>query len=113
MVTFIGEVDNHSAISLLTASFSGRLDPVFPSLVSYVVGLIFYATHFPECFFAAHARVSDDHSVWSWIDTLGGGSHAVWHGFIVLAISQHRAALNSLENGVGGVLKAGGCPVSS
>lgn len=87
--------------------------PVFPSLISYLIGLVFYTTHFPECLFAARARVSDDHTVWSWIDTLGGGSHTIWHGFIVLAISQHRAALPALEEGIGGVLKAGGCLISS
>jgi len=88
------------------------ISPVFPSLASYLIGLSFYATHFPECLFAARARTSSDHSIWSWIDRLGGGSHAIWHGFIVLAISQHRNALSSLEEGISGVLKAGGCPVS-
>lgn len=87
------------------------INPVFPSIISYLVGLVFYATHFPECLFAAQTRASADHSVWFWIDRLGGGSHAIWHGFIVLAISQHRAALDSLEEGIGGVLKAGGCSI--
>jgi hypothetical protein len=41
-----------------------------PSLVSYLTGLAFYATHFPECCFPGR---------FDW-----GGSHAVWHVFIVV-----------------------------
>jgi len=89
------------------------ISPVFPSLASYIIGLVFYATHFPERLWVAHARSSSDRSIWSWIDKLGGGSHAIWHGFIVLAISQHRAALDLLEGGLGGMLKAGGCPIAN
>jgi len=81
--------------------------------MSYLLGLFFYATHFPECLFADRTRASPDRSIWYWVDRLGGGSHAIWHGFIVLAISQHRDALSLLEGGIGGVLKAGGCPVPS
>jgi len=89
------------------------ITPVFPSIVSCLVGLVFYITHFPECLFAAHARVPGGHSIWSWMDRLGGGSHAIWHGLIVLGISQYRGALDLLEGGVGGVLAAGQCLVSS
>lgn len=64
-----------------------------PSIVSYLTGLVFYATHFPENMLGAHPR-------WRWLDHLGGGSHAIWHGFIVLAISQHRAAIADLRRGV-------------
>jgi len=30
--------------------------PIFPYFVSYLVGLVFYATHFSECLLAAHTR---------------------------------------------------------
>jgi adiponectin receptor len=36
-------------------------DPVIPSLVSYVIGLIFYATHFPECIIPEKMRYRLDH----------------------------------------------------
>jgi adiponectin receptor len=67
--------------------------PVLRSVSSYLVGLVFYATHFPECVLSSHAR-------WKWLDWLGGGSHAIWHAFIVLAISQHRAAIGGLKTGI-------------
>lgn len=35
-----------------------------------------------------------------WLDWLGGGSHAIWHAFIVLAISQHKWAMAELKRGV-------------
>jgi len=89
------------------------ITPVIPSIAAYLVGLVFYVTHFPECFLAARAHASHDQSVWSWIDRLGGGSHAIWHGFIVLGISLHRDALESLKEGINGVLAAGTCPVSN
>lgn len=61
-------------------------DPISPTLLSYIIGLAFYATNFPERSLPA-----------SWAPYfgkyLGGGSHAVWHLFIVLAISKHRAAM--------------------
>lgn len=93
-----------------TASF---VSPAFPSVVSCLVGLVFYITQFPECLFVTRAQASADHSTLSWIDKLGGGSHAIWHGLIVLGISQYRDALNLLEEGIGGVLKGGQCLVSS
>ena len=69
--------------------------PVTPSILSYIAGLVFYATNFPEC--ALPVRWAP-RAAW-----LGGGSHAIWHAFIVLAISQHRAALGLLKYGIGGV----------
>jgi adiponectin receptor len=66
--------------------------PVIPSLCSYCIGLIFYATHFPECLLADR---------WAhWLDWLGGGSHAIWHAWIVLAISQHRHAMREFQHGI-------------
>jgi adiponectin receptor len=66
--------------------------PVWPSLFSYLIGLVFYATRIPE------RLLSDRFS--HWLDWCGGGSHAIWHAFIVLAISQHRTAIASLRNGI-------------
>jgi len=66
--------------------------PVCPSLISYLIGLVFYTTHIPERF------ISERFS--HWFDWCGGGSHAIWHAFIVLAISQHRAAIASLRDGI-------------
>lgn len=70
--------------------------PITPSLLSYIVGLCFYATHFPEC--AVH-RTEDGHH---WTDWLGGGSHAIWHLFIIAAILLHRIAIPELMPGVAG-----------
>ncbi|KAF9227214.1 HlyIII-domain-containing protein [Gyrodon lividus] len=68
------------------------IDPIWPSLVSYLIGLVFYTTHIPE------RLLSDRFS--HWLDWCGGGSHAIWHALIVLAISQHRTAIASLRNGI-------------
>ena len=66
--------------------------PVWPSIVSYLIGLVFYATHFPERYLSARYA--------KWLDWCGGGSHAIWHGFVVLAISQHRAAIGEMRSGI-------------
>jgi adiponectin receptor len=64
-----------------------------PSVASYVTGLLFYATRFPECVLP----VNSPRLAW-----LGGGSHALWHIFIVRAISLHRDALPLLKDGIVG-----------
>ncbi|KAF9050031.1 hemolysin-III related-domain-containing protein [Panaeolus papilionaceus] len=66
--------------------------PVYPSLLSYLVGLFFYAAHFPE-------RVLPE-GVRRRLDMIGGGSHAIWHCFIVLAVSQHKSAIQSMKAGI-------------
>ncbi|RDB16685.1 Uncharacterized protein C30D11.11 [Hypsizygus marmoreus] len=66
--------------------------PIVPSLISYVVGLAFYALHFPERILSDNIRKRLDH--------FGGGSHCIWHCFIVLAVSQHKSALASFREGV-------------
>ena len=74
----------------------GFISPIVPSLASYIVGLVFYATHFPECVLAPRwpgARC--------WLDWLGGGSHAIWHVFIVLAIRLHRLGMEDMKAGIG------------
>jgi len=71
--------------------------PISPSFASYIAGLMFYATHFPERYLAS--RWSHSHL----LDYLGGGSHAIWHVFIVLAISQHKSGMAELRNGIRGM----------
>ncbi|TFY63835.1 hypothetical protein EVG20_g6156 [Dentipellis fragilis] len=68
--------------------------PIAPSLLSYVMGLVFYVSHFPERALPPHwgPRLA-------W---LGGGSHAIWHVFVVLAIAQHRSGMHELKGGIGG-----------
>jgi len=70
------------------------ISPVCPSLVSYLLGLVFYMTQIPERFIA-------DCKLAHWLDYIGGGSHAIWHAFIVLAISQHKAAIGHMRKGIG------------
>ncbi|EAU91108.1 hypothetical protein CC1G_03276 [Coprinopsis cinerea okayama7 len=65
---------------------------IFPSLLSYIIGLVFYATHVPERFLPPNIRQK--------LDVIGGSSHAIWHCFIVLAVSQHKAAIALLKMGV-------------
>ncbi|KAI0266726.1 HlyIII-domain-containing protein [Gloeopeniophorella convolvens] len=77
--------------------------PVVPSLASYAAGLAFYATRFPEC----ALPINSPRFAW-----LSGGSHALWHVFIVWAISLHREALPMLKDTVLGTT-AGVCPALS
>lgn len=73
--------------------------PVFPSVASYVIGLVFYATHIPERWMSRNnSKLS------RFLDYLGGGSHAIWHVFIVIAIAQHKTAIGHMKAGLG-------CPV--
>lgn len=65
---------------------------LFPSFLSYLIGLAFYATHAPERFLPPNVRLK--------LDVIGGSSHAIWHCFIVLAVSQHKAAIQLLKMGV-------------
>ncbi|TDL26076.1 HlyIII-domain-containing protein [Rickenella mellea] len=78
-----------------TSTVLSYIRPVLPSLLSYVIGLGFYMSHIPERFLSGNdlwSRLTD-----GW---LGGGSHAIWHGFIVLAIYQHKWAMEELRGGV-------------
>ncbi|KAH6897616.1 hemolysin-III related-domain-containing protein [Coprinopsis sp. MPI-PUGE-AT-0042] len=65
---------------------------IIPSLLSYIIGLIFYASHAPERWLPDRVRQK--------LDVIGGGSHAIWHCFIVLAVSQHKAAIPLLKAGM-------------
>ncbi|KAI0675346.1 HlyIII-domain-containing protein [Trametes maxima] len=71
------------------------ISPIVPSFAAYIIGLLFYATHFPECILAP--RWPSFH----WLDWLGGGSHAIWHVCIVLAISLHKQGMEAMKAGVG------------
>lgn len=69
-------------------------DPLIPSLGCYTIGLVFYATQFPECYLSSrweHSRL---------LDWIGGGSHAIWHVFIVAAIAMHMGGMSQLKAGI-------------
>jgi len=80
------------AIQHSTREMFAFISPVVPSLISYVIGLLFYATHVPERFFSEKWRRR--------LDVCGGGSHSIWHCFIVLAVSQHKAAIQPMKAGI-------------
>ncbi|GAA5937838.1 hemolysin III family protein [Sporobolomyces koalae] len=54
--------------------------PAIPSVLAYLVGLIFYAHQFPECCAPGH---------WNW-----GSSHNLWHIAIVIAVWLHWRAMS-------------------
>ncbi|KAF7782204.1 hypothetical protein Agabi119p4_1580 [Agaricus bisporus var. burnettii] len=66
--------------------------PLFPSFASYLLGFAFYATRWPE----SHLPPKVQH----YLDHYGGGSHAIWHCFIVLAITQHQQGMQFMRNGI-------------
>lgn len=66
------------------------VSPVIPSLLSYVVGLIFYVSHIPERFLSDKWRQR--------LDAFGAGSHCIWHCFIVLAVILHRSAIRDMSD---------------
>jgi adiponectin receptor len=85
--------------------------PIIPSLASYVFGLVFYAAHFPECVWSSHSHQQEEETEKSrdhastngrWTDWIGGGSHAIWHVSIVVAILLHRRVIPKLSEGVMG-----------
>jgi adiponectin receptor len=83
--------------------------PIVPSLASYVFGLVFYAAHFPECVWSSHSHEhgegAEKYHVSTkprWTDWVGGGSHAIWHISIVVAILLHRRIIPELSKGVMG-----------
>jgi adiponectin receptor len=71
----------------------GFITPVVPSLVSYAAGLVFYVSHIPERWLSDKWKAR--------LDVIGGGSHSIWHCFIVLAVSQHRTAIGVMKEGLG------------
>ncbi|KAJ7680726.1 hemolysin-III related-domain-containing protein [Mycena polygramma] len=66
--------------------------PIGPSLLYYIAGLVIYATQIPECFIGARGGW-----VGRVVDGCGGGSHAIWHVFIVLAMRAHRDGLREMR----------------
>ena len=95
VLRFVGEFSGKplSSVRELHADGSVSTAPVVPSLLAYVAGLVFYATHFPECVLSSPGQVH-------WLDWLGGGSHAIWHVCIVIAISLHRNAMDHMKLGI-------------
>jgi len=69
------------------------INPVGPSILSYLLGLGFYVTHIPE-------RLIVDKEMARWLDFMGVGSHAIWHLFIVLGMSQYKMAMERMRNGM-------------
>ncbi|KAJ3576776.1 hypothetical protein NP233_g226 [Leucocoprinus birnbaumii] len=65
--------------------------PLLPSFASYLIGLVFYAYHWPERHLPENVRLV--------LDRFGGGSHAIWHCFIVLAVSQHKQGMHAMKEG--------------
>ncbi|KDN36595.1 HlyIII-domain-containing protein [Tilletiaria anomala UBC 951] len=72
---------SHAAFEQGLGKTAQFLSPIFPSLLAYVAGLVFYATHFPE-------------SLRPGLFDVVGHAHQWWHISIVIAICLHyRAAL--------------------
>jgi len=86
------------------------MGPLWPSLGSYMVGLVIYALHFPERFLPESVRKKFDIVgageyfqtivVFETNRCLIVGSHAIWHCFIVLAIYLHLSAMETMRNGI-------------
>ncbi|KAK7005892.1 IZH family channel protein [Favolaschia claudopus] len=78
------------------------ISPVVPSLLYYIMGIFVYATMIPERFVGGRGG-------WvGWVgDMCGGGSHAIWHVFIVLAIRAHRDGLREMRRAA----LEGGCAI--
>ncbi|KAJ7919822.1 hypothetical protein B0H13DRAFT_1868237 [Mycena leptocephala] len=76
--------------------------PIGPSLLYYIVGLVVYATQVPERFLGGRGG-------WvGWVsDMCGGGSHGIWHIFIVLAMRAHRDGIREMRRAAA----EGGCAI--
>ncbi|KAF7324425.1 putative G-protein coupled receptor [Mycena venus] len=68
--------------------------PILPTLASCGMGVIFYALHIPERFLTPGGKWARR------LESVGGGSHAIWHAWIILGISQWREALAVMREGV-------------
>ncbi|KZT43459.1 hypothetical protein SISSUDRAFT_1124609, partial [Sistotremastrum suecicum HHB10207 ss-3] len=84
----------HLSLIHSSSEMSRFIDPLLPSFASYLIGLLFYGFHFPECVLPARAR--------KWTDWIGGGSHTIWHCFIISGIQLHRRGMANLRSGIGG-----------
>ncbi|KAJ7141365.1 hemolysin-III related-domain-containing protein [Mycena epipterygia] len=74
--------------------------PIGPSLLFYILGLVIYALQIPECFLGGRGAGRLQRVV----DACGGGSHALWHVCIVLAMRAHRDGIREIRRAA-----AGGC----
>ncbi|KAF7294676.1 IZH family channel protein [Mycena indigotica] len=79
--------------------------PVAPSLLFYIVGLVVYATQFPECLLGPDGSRGKNKVVRFLVDRCGAGSHAIWHVFIVFAIRAHRDGIREMRRAAA----EGGC----
>ncbi|KAJ6496320.1 hemolysin-III related-domain-containing protein [Mycena sanguinolenta] len=75
-------------------SMASFVAPILPTIFFCNLGVIFYALHIPERFLAPGGKWARR------LESFGGGSHAIWHACIVLAISNWRAALAVMRTGV-------------
>ena len=83
--------------------------PIFPSLASYLVGVGFYASHFPECMYSYPAEHHHHHAssegrphrpAWAdRLDSWGLNSHAIWHLCILGGIWLHRRCVHQMSGG--------------
>ncbi|KAK7008402.1 putative G-protein coupled receptor [Favolaschia claudopus] len=96
---------------ILTNQHASPTEHITPTLTSCGIGVIFYALHIPERFFISGSAHEHHHmhakSLAKWaerMESVGFGSHAIWHLFIALGIAQWRAALPAMREGV--VLRA-------
>ncbi|THH33312.1 hypothetical protein EUX98_g875 [Antrodiella citrinella] len=70
------------------------LSHIAPSVGVYTLGFLIYVSHFPE-------GLLNSKSEHHWLDWVGGGSHAIWHVCVVVAISLHRGGMYRLAQGIG------------
>ncbi|KAJ7693411.1 hypothetical protein B0H17DRAFT_501496 [Mycena rosella] len=81
---------------------ASSVTPVAPSLLFYIVGLLIYATQVPERLVPPRVGRA--------MDSVGAGSHALWHVCIVLAMRAHREGIKEIGRraGVRGCVVGGG-----
>ncbi|KAH7108379.1 HlyIII-domain-containing protein [Auriculariales sp. MPI-PUGE-AT-0066] len=73
--------------------------PIIPSHAMYLIGVAFYASHFPEVLYGSGSNR------WAWadrLDSIGLNSHAIWHLCIIAAIWLHRWCLQQISGGFAG-----------
>ncbi|KAJ7873821.1 hemolysin-III related-domain-containing protein [Mycena olivaceomarginata] len=85
--------------------------PIGPSLLYYVLGLVVYALQVPERFLGGGTKGAQGKGWRAWVgrmcDMCGGGSHAIWHVFIVLAMRAHRDGIREMRRAA----ETGGCAI--
>ncbi|KAJ7913219.1 hemolysin-III related-domain-containing protein [Mycena leptocephala] len=75
-------------------TMSTFITPIIPTLATCALGVVFYATHIPERFLTPGGKWARR------LESIGGGSHAIWHACIVAGIAQWREALRVMREGV-------------